>query len=94
MNNQLEFADLLGLLSFYLNVRNLSENEQQSAQTLEILKQNNIGEANDKQAAYLLQELGRKFDEINEVLKQILEVITDGRNATRNDGNAGIQYPE
>lgn len=82
MNNRLEFTDLLGLVSLYLNIRNLSENEQQSAQALEILKQNNIGAANDKQAAYLLKELGRKFDEQNELLKKILEVVTDGRNAT------------
>lgn len=75
MNNALEFADLLNIASLYLGVRNLTENEQQSAQTLKILQQNDVGAANDRQAAYLLQELGRKFDEQNAVLKEILEAV-------------------
>lgn len=75
MNNALEFADLLNIASLYLGVRNLTENEQQSAQTLKILQQNDVGAANDRQAAYLLKELGRKFDEQNEMLKEILEAV-------------------
>lgn len=76
MSNQLEFAEFLGILSLYLGIRNLSENEQQSDAQLKILRQNNVGAANDKQAAYLLEELGRKFDEQNAMLKQILEAVT------------------
>lgn len=80
MSNQLEFADLLGIVSLYLGVRNLTENEQQSAQSLKILRQNDVGAANDKQAAYLLTELGRKFDEQNVMLQKIydkLEVLAN-----------------
>ena len=80
MDNRLEFADLLGIVSLYLGVRNLTENEQQSAQSLKILRQNDVGAANDKQAAYLLTELGRKFDEQNVMLQKIydkLEVLTN-----------------
>lgn len=79
MDRGLEFADLLGIVSLYLGARNLTENEQQSAQSLKILRQNDVGAANDKQAAYLLAELGRKFDEQNIMLKKImdkLEVLT------------------
>ena len=79
MDRGLEFADLLGIVSLYLGVRNLAENEQQSAQSLKILRQNDVGAANDKQSAYLLAELGRKFDEQNIMLKKImdkLEVLT------------------
>ena len=36
-------------------------NVQQSAQTLKILRQNDVSAANDRQAAYLLAELDRKF---------------------------------
>lgn len=75
MDRGLEFADLLGIVSLYLGVRNLTENEQQSAQSLKILRQNDVGAANDQQAAYLLKEIGRKFDEQNEMLKQILEAV-------------------
>lgn len=75
MNNGLEFADALAILSLYLGVRNLAENEAQSDAQLKILRQNDVGAANDRQAAYLLEELGRKFDEQNTMLKQILEAV-------------------
>ena len=75
MNNKLEFADFLGIASLYLGIRNLTENEQQLDAQLKILRQNDIGAANDKQAAYLLEELGRKFDQQNVMLKQILEAV-------------------
>lgn len=75
-NRGLDFTDFLALVSLYLNVRNLTENEQQSDAQIKILRQNDVGAANDKQAAYLLEELGRKFDEQNAVLNKILEVVT------------------
>ena len=80
MNNRLEFADFLAIVSLYLGVRNLTENEQQSDQQLKILRQIDVGAANDHQASYLLEELGRKFDEQNAMLKEILEVV-------KNEGN-------
>ena len=75
MNDRLEFADLLGIASLYLGLKNLTENEQQSDAQLKILKQNDISAANDKQAAYILEDLGRKFDEQNQMLKEILEAV-------------------
>lgn len=75
MNNGLEFADALAILSLYLGVRNLTENGQQLDAQLKILRQNDVRAANDRQAAYLLEELGRKFDEQNTMLKEILEAV-------------------
>lgn len=75
MKNELDFADVLGIVSLYLGLRNLTENEQQSDAQLKILKQNDVGAANDKQASYLLTELGRKFDEQNKMLIEILEAV-------------------
>lgn len=75
MSDRLEFADWLGIVSLYLGVRNLTENEQQSDAQLKILRQNDVQSANDRQAGYLLKELGRKFDEQNEMLEQILEAV-------------------
>lgn len=75
MNDRLEFADLLSIASLYLGLKNLTENEQQSDAQLKILKQNDVGAANDKQAAYLLEELGRKFDEQNAMLEEILKAV-------------------
>lgn len=67
---------MLNIVSLYLGVKNLEENEQQSAQTLKLLRDNDVQSANDRQAAFLLAELGRKFDEQNKMLKQILEAVT------------------
>lgn len=75
MNRELDFSDFLGIVSLYLGIRNLTENEQQSDAQIKILRQNDVGAANDRQAAYLLEELGRKFDEQNAILKEILEKV-------------------
>lgn len=69
--------DIISLLSLLLGYENLIENRQQS-------KQNDVQAANDRQAAYLLQELSRKFEEQNTMLRQILEVLT--REDHQNDG--------
>lgn len=75
MNQKLEFSDLLGVLSLYLGIRNLNENEAQSDAQMKLLRDNDVQAANDKQAQYLLGELGRKFEEQNQMLKEILEKV-------------------
>lgn len=75
MSNQLEFSDLIGVISLYLGIRNLTENEAQSDAQLKLLRDNDVRAANDKQAQYLLGELGRKFEEQNQMLKEILEKV-------------------
>lgn len=65
---QFDALDVVSIMSFLLGYENLLENRQQTAH-------NDVSAANDKQAQYLLQELDRKFDEQNEMLKQILEVL-------------------
>lgn len=62
--------DALGLFSLYLAMLNLQENREQSAH-------NDVSAANDKQAQYLLTELGRKFDEQNEMLRKILSLLEE-----------------
>lgn len=79
-NKEYDFLDLISILSFYLGYRNLIENEQQSKSTDELIKKNNINVANDKQAKFLLEELERKFDEQNAMLKQILEAVRKNEN--------------
>ena len=64
----IEIADLLAAWSLLLGYENLEENRQQSAH-------NDVSAANDRQAAYLMQELSQKFDEQNVILKQILKVV-------------------
>lgn len=71
---QFDALDVVSIMSFLLGHENLMENRQQT-------DHNDVSAANDKQAQYLLQELGRKFDEQNEMLKQILEVLQSEKSA-------------
>lgn len=70
MGEQRQFGalDMISLLSFFLGYENLLENRQQSAH-------NDVSAANDKQAKFLLEELSRKFEEQNSMLREILEVL-------------------
>lgn len=66
---QFDALDVISVLSFILGYKNLMENREQSAH-------NDISAANDKQAQFLLKELGRKFEEQNQMLREILEVLS------------------
>lgn len=59
-NNEI---DVLAVVSVLLGLQNLQENREQSAH-------NDVQMANDKQAKYLLEEITRKFDEQNGMLKE------------------------
>lgn len=65
---QFDVLDALGVASFLLGVENLMENRQQSAQ-------NDVGAANDKQASYLLSEIGKRLDRQDRTLEAILEKL-------------------
>lgn len=74
--NQFDAMDALSVLSLIIGYSNLIENRQQSAQ-------NDVNAANDKQAKHLLNELGKRLDEQDAMLKKNLEVVTDGRNGNQ-----------
>lgn len=65
---QFDAFDMISLLSFFLGYENLLENRQQSAH-------NDVSAANDRQAKFLIEELGHKFEEQNAMLHEILEVL-------------------
>lgn len=67
-NTNNNIFDISQILSLYIGLLNLYENREQSAH-------NDVSAANDKQAAYLLEELGRKFDEQNAMLEEILKAV-------------------
>lgn len=60
-------GDFLNMLSIMLALQNLQENREQT-------KQNDVQAANDKQAKLLIDEIGAKFDEQNEVINRIIEL--------------------
>ncbi len=66
--NGIEFADLLGIVSLWVGLENMAENRVQSAQ-------NDVGAANDKQASFLLSEIGKRLDKQDETLERILEKL-------------------
>lgn len=66
--SRLNSIDILSVTSLLLGYENLIENREQSAQ-------NDIQAANDQQAKRLLSELGRRFDEQNAMLREILKAV-------------------
>lgn len=67
-NGQLDAIDIISVASFFLGLQNLEENRSQSAQ-------NDVGAANDKQASYLLSEIGKRLDRQDRTLEAILEKL-------------------
>lgn len=72
---QFDALDIISVLSFMLGYQNLQENRQQSTH-------NDVSAANDKQAKFLLQELSAKFEEQNDMLRKIMEVLQNGKDYT------------
>lgn len=71
MNNREDsFFNLINLAAFLIGYQNLRENEEQSAY-------NDVQAANDRQAEYLLEQIGRKFDEQNRMLKEIILALKE-----------------
>lgn len=66
--NGIEFADFLGIVSLWVGLENMAENRQQSAQ-------NDVGAANDKQASFLLSEIGKRLDRQDRTLEAILDKL-------------------
>ena len=71
MLNNDQFLDLINTLSLIIGIKNLQENREQSAQ-------NNIQAENDKQAKYLLSELNKQFEEQNNLLNKIINILEKG----------------
>ena len=69
-NRELDFIDLISILSFILGYENLVENREQS-------RHNDVSAANDAQAKFLLEKIDMKFEEQNRTLKHILEIVNE-----------------
>ena len=66
--NGIEFADALGIVSLIVGLQNMAENRQQS-------EQNDVSAANDKQASYLLAEIGKRLDSQDRTLETIMNKL-------------------
>lgn len=72
MNDQdNNFGDLINIIALAIGLENLFENRIQTAQ-------NDVNAANDAQAEYLLSEINRRFDEQNEKIERLIEIM-DGK---------------
>lgn len=65
---QFDALDMLGVASFLLGLENLYENREQSAQ-------NDVSAANDKQASFLLSEIGKRLDKQDKALDRIMSKL-------------------
>lgn len=75
MDKELSYIDLISILSLCIGLKNLGENREQSAQSDQLIQQIDVDAANSRQANILLEELGRRFEEQNAMLRSILEVL-------------------
>lgn len=73
MNGGFEELDLLTVVSLIIGYENLVENRAQSAH-------NDVNASNSQQAKFLLQEIHRKFDEQNVMLREILDEVRKHEN--------------
>lgn len=73
MNGGFEELDLLTIVSLIIGYENLIENRSQSAH-------NDVNASNSQQAKFLLQEIYRKFDEQNVMLREILDEVRKHEN--------------
>lgn len=64
----IELADVLAVWSLALGYQNLRENEEQSAH-------NDVQKANEIQARALLDAIGARLDEQDEMLRKMLEAV-------------------
>lgn len=72
-NQNQNFMNAVDLAALLIGLMNLLENRQQSAQ-------NDVNAANEREARYLLDELGKRLDAQDAMLKEILETLK-GRSA-------------
>ncbi len=73
--NELGFIDWINILSFIVGLKNYEENEIQSAKTIELIRQNDIDRANNKQADLLLSALSNQFEQQNAMLKEMQQTL-------------------
>jgi hypothetical protein len=71
-NGQLDAMDVLSIASFLIGYENLIENREQS-------RENDVSAANDKQAKYLLDEIGKRLDKQDEALDRLAEMLAERR---------------
>lgn len=58
----------IDILALVIGFQNLYENRQQSAQ-------NDVNEANEREARYILEQIGKRLDEQDAMLRRILEIL-------------------
>lgn len=73
--NELSFIDWVNILDFIIGLKNYEENEIQSAKTIELLQQNDVDKANNRQADILLKALSAQFEQQNEMLQNMQNTL-------------------
>lgn len=64
------FMDAINIVALIVGLSNLFENREQSAQ-------NDVNAANEKEARYILDQIGKRLDEQDAMLKEILRRLDE-----------------
>lgn len=75
--NELSFIDWINILDFIVGIKNYEENEIQSAKTIELIRQNDVDRANNKQADLLLSALSAQFERQNQMLQEMQQTLNE-----------------
>lgn len=70
--NENYFMNAVDILALLIGLQNLFENRTQSAQ-------NDVNAANEREARYLLDEIGKRLDTQDAMLSRILELLEKDR---------------
>lgn len=66
--NYNNFMDAVNIVALLIGVENMLENRTQTAQ-------NDVNAANEREARYILEEIGKRLDAQDAMIKEILEVV-------------------
>ena len=70
MRSNDETGDFINLMSLLIGLQNLEENREQS-------QYNDVQYANSRQAEYLLDEINKRFEEQNEMIKKLIDMVEE-----------------
>lgn len=68
--NNANFMDAVNIVALLIGILNMIQNQEQTAF-------NDVNAANEAEAQFLLEELGKKFDEQNQILKEHTQMLKE-----------------
>lgn len=70
--NNANFMDAVNIVALFIGILNMIQNQEQTAY-------NDVNAANEREARYLLDKIGKRLDFQDAMLKEILDYIKNDR---------------